>query len=79
MTRLNLLTLNSEAPLFDEDYELSTVRAAGLTALALGTVAVGLFVGRELRVRYRFRHRTPSDFFARAGDALGGAEYGMGV
>ncbi len=80
MTRLNLLTMHSEAPFIEGDEDVfSPVRAAGLTALALGAVAVGLFVGRELRFRYKFRRRTPSDFFANAGDAINGAEYGLGV
>ncbi len=74
--------LNLSAPdlhFFDEEGELSPVRAVGLATLAVGVVTLGLFVGRELRFRYQFRRRTPSDFFSSAGDALSGAEYGMGV
>ena len=64
----------------DEDGEFSVLRALGLATAAVGVVTLGLFVGRELRFRYKFRRRTPSDFFANAGgDALAGAEYGMGV
>ncbi len=37
--------------------------SAGITVLALGVV-----VGRELRQRYKFNHRTPYDAYAHAGD-----------
>lgn len=55
------------------------MRIVGFTTALLGVVTVGLYVGRELRVRYKFRRRTPSDFFANAGDPIASAEYGMGV
>ncbi|HEY6447674.1 MAG TPA: hypothetical protein VIY53_14530 [Acidobacteriaceae bacterium] len=54
------------------------LRAVGWTSVALGITALGLFVGRELRLRYKFNRRTPSDFYAHAGEELN-AEYGMGV
>jgi hypothetical protein len=44
----------------------------------MGVAAVGLYVGRELRLRYKFNHRTPADFFAHAGDESP-AEYGVGI
>lgn len=53
-------------------------RAVGWTSLALGITALGLYVGRELRTRYKFKRRTPSDFFSHAGEDLG-PEYGMGI
>jgi hypothetical protein len=54
------------------------LRVVGWTSVAVGVVAVGLYVGRELRLRYKFSHRTPSDFYAHAGDESP-AEYGMGI
>jgi hypothetical protein len=39
---------------------------------------VGFFVGRELRDRYKFKQRTPYDFYSNAGEAQT-ADYGMGV
>lgn len=53
-------------------------RAVGWTSLAVGVTALGLYVGRELRLRYKFNHRTPSDFFSHAGEDFRG-EYGMGI
>jgi hypothetical protein len=53
------------------------LRAIGWTSVALAVTALGLYVGRELRLRYKFNRRTPSDFFSHAGEEIG--EYGMGV
>ena len=53
-------------------------RAVGWTSLAVGITALGLYVGRELRIRYKFSHRTPSDFFSHAGEDIG-PEFGMGI
>lgn len=55
------------------------LRAVGWTSVALGITALGLYVGRELRRRYKFSHRTPSDFYAHAGEEMGSTEYGMGI
>ncbi|HTX75101.1 MAG TPA: hypothetical protein VMD29_02765 [Terracidiphilus sp.] len=54
------------------------LRAIGWTSVALGVTALGLYIGRELRQRYKFNRRTPTDFFSHAGEELG-AEYGMGI
>lgn len=54
------------------------LRAIGWTSVAVGVAALGLFVGRELRLRYKIRHRTPSDFFSHAGEDFT-TEFGMGI
>jgi hypothetical protein len=54
------------------------LRAIGWVSVGLGLAAVGLFVGRELRKRYQFNHRTPYDFYSNAG-AQTSSEFGMGV
>ena len=56
----------------------SALRAVGWTSVALGITALGLYVGRELRLRYKINHRTPSALYSHAGEELG-AEYGMGI
>jgi hypothetical protein len=48
--------------------------SAGVTALAVGVV-----VGREIRQRYRFYHRTPYDFYAHAGDQEQDIDFGVGI
>jgi hypothetical protein len=54
------------------------LRAIGWVSVGVGIAAVGLVVGRELRKRYRFNHRTPYDFYSNAG-AQAASEFGMGV
>ena len=55
------------------------VRILGWASVATGAVAVGFYVGRNLRIRYRLNHRNPYDFYAHAGDSGSGIEYGVGV
>ena len=55
------------------------LRVLGWGSAAVGIVALGLYVGWELRVRYKFNRRTPSDFFSHAGDEDHATEFGMGV
>jgi hypothetical protein len=69
--------IDSEAPEV-ESTSSRALRAVGWTSVAVGITALGLFVGRELRVRYKFKRRTPSDFYSHAGEDLG-VEYGMGI
>lgn len=55
------------------------LRAIGWASVAVGVAALGLFVGRELRLRYKFNRRTPSDFYSHAGDEGQSTEFGMGI
>ena len=60
----------------------AALRAVGWTSVALAVTALGLYVGRELRLRYKIRHRTPSDLFSHAGEDFSNdlnAEFGMGI
>jgi hypothetical protein len=57
--------------------EGSAMSIVGWTSVAVGIAAVGLYVGRELRARYKFNHRTQYDFFSHAGDSL--VDYGTGI
>ena len=56
----------------------TVLKTASWASLAVGVAAVGLYVGREIRIRYKFNHRNPLDFFAHAGDKLP-TDYGMGI
>jgi hypothetical protein len=56
----------------------TALRAIGWVSVGLGLAAVSLFVGRELRKRYKFNHRTPYDFYSNAG-AKTASEFGMGI
>jgi hypothetical protein len=61
------------------DESAVALKAIGWTSVAVGVIALGLFVGRELRQRYKFNRRTPYDFYSHAGDQIQSAEYGVGV
>jgi hypothetical protein len=54
----------------------SALRAIGWVSIGFGLAAFGVFVGHELRKRYKFNHRTPYDFYSNAEAA---SEFGMGV
>jgi hypothetical protein len=60
-------------------YESTAIKTIGWASLALGVAAVGVYLGRELRLRYKFKHRTPYDFYSHAGDQMPSADYGMGI
>ena len=59
--------------------ESTVLRSLGWISAGLGAVALGLFVGRELRSRYKFNRRTPYDFYAHSGDELQDMEFGVGI
>ncbi len=54
------------------------LKTVGWISAGLGAVALGLFVGRELRQRYKFNRRTPYDFYAHSGDEQE-VDFGLGV
>ena len=62
----------------ESNEESSRMRVVGWFAFGVAVAAVGLLVGRELRNRYKFKRRTPYDFYANAGEGQGG-EFGVGV
>lgn len=58
--------------------ESTLLRTVGWVSAGVGALAVGLFVGRELRQRYKFNRRTPYDFYAHSGDEHE-LEFGVGI
>jgi hypothetical protein len=67
---------SSEQAQADESHLLKTV---GWISAALGAVAIGLIVGREIRQRYKFNRRTPYDLYAHSGDELPDVDYSVGI
>ena len=64
----------------EEAGESTLLLTLGWISAGLGAVAVGLFVGRELRQRYKFNRRTPYDFYAHSGDEVQqDIEFGLGI
>ncbi len=55
------------------------LKAIGWTSVAVGVVALGVYVGRQLRLRYKFNRRTPYDLYSHAGDQMQSDAYGMGI
>ena len=62
----------------EDDAESTLIKTVGWISAGLGAVALGLFVGRELRQRYKFNRRTPYDLYAHAGDEQD-VEVGLGI
>jgi hypothetical protein len=59
--------------------ESHLLKTAGLVSAALGAVAIGLILGREIRQRYKFNRRTPYDLYAHSGDETPDVEFGVGI
>ncbi|HEY5056721.1 MAG TPA: hypothetical protein VII58_11215 [Acidobacteriaceae bacterium] len=55
------------------------LKTVGWISAALGAVALGLIVGREMRARYKFNRRTPYDIYAHSGDELPEPDCGVGI
>ena len=68
--------VSGESGVAEEPHLLRTV---GWVSAALGAVALGLIVGRELRQRYKFNRRTPYDLYAHSGDELRDVDFGVGI
>ncbi|MCU1247508.1 MAG: hypothetical protein JWQ49_537 [Edaphobacter sp.] len=62
----------------DEPEETTLIKTVGWISAGLGAVALGLFIGRELRQRYQFNRRTPYDFYAHSGDEQD-VDFGLGI
>jgi hypothetical protein len=62
----------------EEAHEGKTLRVIGWFSAGMAVAALGIFVGTELRSRYKFRRRTPYDFYMNAGEPQT-TEFGMGI
>jgi hypothetical protein len=63
----------------EELEETHLLKTVGWISAALGAVALGLLVGRELRQRYKFNRRTPYDLYSHSGDELPDVDCGVGI
>jgi hypothetical protein len=61
----------------DEKKETSALKVITWFSVGMAVAAIGIFVGRELRSRYKFKRRTPYDFYSNAGEQPG--EFGVGI
>ena len=61
----------------EEARERNTLRLIGWFSVGMVVAALGIYVGNELRNRYKFKRRTPYDFYSNADEQAG--EFGMGI
>jgi hypothetical protein len=62
----------------DAARESNTLRVIGWFSVGMAVAALSIYLGSELRSRYKFKRRTPYDFYANAGEQQAG-EFGMGI
>jgi len=61
-----------------EEVGTGLLRTAAWVSAGVGALAVGVIVGREIRMRYMFKRRTPYDLYAHSGDEQE-MEFGVGI
>ncbi len=64
--------------LLDDEEDGKTLKVIGWISAAMAVAALGVYVGRELRLRYKFNRRTPYDFYSNAGNHQS-TEFGVGI
>ena len=68
----------SNLTLLDEQEDSKTLKVIGWFSVGITVAALGLYVGREIRQRYKFNKRTPYDFYSNAGNRQS-TEFGVGI
>lgn len=71
-----LLAPESSEP--EEKTGSTALRVITWFSVGIAVAAVGIYVGAELRNRYRFKKRTPYDFYSNAGSQQA-SEFGVGI
>ncbi|HEY1900922.1 MAG TPA: hypothetical protein VGG56_00700 [Terracidiphilus sp.] len=68
----------TEEAAMEEAIETNTLRVIGWFSIGMAVAALGIYLGSELRSRYKFKRRTPYDFYSNAGEQQA-SEFGMGI
>jgi hypothetical protein len=72
----------SDSPVSDsaepEKTGSTALRVITWFSVGIAVAAVGIYVGAEIRNRYKFKKRTPYDFYSNAGSRQAN-EFGVGV
>jgi hypothetical protein len=68
----------TEEAAMEQAAETKTLRVIGWFSIGMAVAALGIYLGSELRSRYKFKRRTPYDFYANAGERQA-SEFGMGI
>lgn len=61
----------------EEPSESKTLRVLGWFSVGMAVAALGVYVGYELRSRYKFNRRTPYDFYSKAEPQT--SDFGVGI
>ena len=62
----------------EEVCEHKTLRVIGWFSAGMAVATLGIFLGYEIRSRYKFSHRTPYDFFSNA-EPQTASDFGVGI
>ena len=62
----------------DEPNESKTLQVIGWFSIGMVVAALSIYLGYEVRSRYKFGKRTPYDFYANSGKRAA-SEFGMGI
>ena len=62
----------------EEKEDSKALRIIGWFSVGIAVAALGIYIGAELRNRYKFKRRTPYDFYANAGEAHA-SEFVVGI
>ena len=68
---------DTEAAL-EKETEHKALRAVGWFSVGMAIASLGIFIGFELRSRYKVKRRTPYDFYSNA-EAQQANEFGVGI
>ena len=62
----------------EQPSERKALRVIGWFSMGMAVATIGIYVGYELRSRYKFKRRTPYDFFSSA-ESQTANEFGVGI
>lgn len=69
---------NAEQAKAEQISEHKTLRVIGWFSAGMAVATLGIYVGYEIRSRYKFRHRTPYDIFSSA-EPQSTNDFGVGI
>ncbi len=73
------MSIEPETPAPEEEAtERKALRAIGWFSMGIAAATLGIYVGYELRNMYKFRRRTPYDFYSNA-EPQPLSEFGVGI
>lgn len=62
----------------EKETDHKALRAVGWFSVGMAIASLGIFIGFELRSRYKFKRRTPYDFYSNA-ESQQANEFGVGI